>query len=111
MTDFALLKKESEGYTNSKLVQGFVGSGPHVAEGSPLRNAARIQVPVLTFHGDMDMNVGIAHSEKMESALRKSGRKVELIRYKNLDHQIDDSNARTDMLNRIGVALEAAIGH
>ena len=110
VTDLALLKKESEGYTNAKLVQAFVGSGPHVAEGSPLRNVAKIQVPVLMFHGDMDINVGISHSEKMESALRNAGRKVEFIRYRDLDHQIDDSNARADMLNRIGMALEAAIG-
>ena len=111
VTDLALLKKESEGYTNAKLVQDFVGSGPHVAEGSPLRNVGKIQVPVLMFHGDMDINVGITHSEKMESALRNAGKKVEFIRYKELDHQLDDSNVRADMLNRIGVALEAAIGH
>ncbi len=110
VTDMALLKKESEGYTNAKLVQAFVGSGPHVAAGSPLRNVANIQVPVLLFHGDMDINVGIAHSEKMEAALRSDGRKVEFVRYKDLDHQIDDSNARADMLNRIGMALETAIG-
>ncbi len=110
VTDMALLKKESEGYTNAKLVQDFIGSGPHVAEGSPLRNVDKIQVPVLMFHGDMDINVGISHSEKMEAALRNAGRKVEFIRYKDLDHQIDDSNARADMLNRIGIALEAAIG-
>ena len=111
VTDLALLKKEAEGYTNAKLVQDFVGSGPHVAEGSPLRNVAKIQAPVLMFHGDMDINVGIAHSEKMEAALRNAGQQVEFIRYKDLDHQIDDSNARADMLNRIGIALEAAIGH
>ena len=110
VTDFALLKKEAEEYTNSKLVQAMVGSGPHITEGSPLRNVAKIQVPVLMFHGDMDINVGISHSEKMESALRGAGRKVEFIRYKGLDHQLDDSNARTDMLNRIGIALDAAIG-
>ncbi len=110
VTDMALLKKESEGYTNAKLVQAFVGSGPHVTEGSPLRNVAKIQVPVLLFHGDMDLNVGIAQSEKMDAALRGAGRKVEFIRYKDLDHQLDDSNARADMLNRIGTALEAAIG-
>ena len=111
VTDLALLKKESEGYTNSKLVHDFVGSGPHVAEGSPLRNVAKIQAPVLLFHGDLDINVGIAHSEKMDSALKSAGRKVEFIRYKDLDHQIDDSNARADMLNRIGIALDSAIGH
>ena len=46
----------------------------------------------------------------MESALKRAGKKVEFVKYEGLDHQLDDSNARGDMLNRIGIALEAAIG-
>ena len=111
VTDLNMLKKENEGYTNGKIVSQFIGTGPHLIEGSPLRNVSRIKVPVLLFHGDYDINVGIAQSEKMESALRGAGSKVEFIRYPGLDHQLDDSNARADMLNRIGIALDAAIGH
>ncbi|MEP7317025.1 MAG: S9 family peptidase [Sphingomicrobium sp.] len=110
VTDLNMLKKENEGYTTGHIVNAFIGSGPHLVEGSPLRNVSKIKVPVLMFHGDYDINVGIAQSEKMESALRNAGSKVEFVRYPGLDHQLDDSSARADMLNRIGMALEAAIG-
>ena len=72
---------------------------------------SKIKIPVLMFHGDYDINVGIEQSEKMESALRNAGAKVDFIRYPGLDHQLEDSNARADMLNRIGLALDTAIGH
>ncbi len=110
VTDFDLVKKEAEGFTNVALVRELVGSGPHVAEGSPLRHVNRIQVPVLLFHGDYDLNVGIQQSEKMADALRRAGKKVEMVKYEGLDHSLDDSNARADMLNRMGAALEGAIG-
>ena len=110
VTDLVMLKKENEKYTSGKIVSAFIGSGPHLIEGSPLRNVSKIKVPVLLFHGDYDINVGIAQSEKMADALRGSGAKVEFIRYDGLDHQLDDSNARADMLNRIGLALDSAIG-
>lgn len=110
VTDFDLVKKEAENFTNVAIVRELVGTGPHVAEGSPLRHVERIQVPVLLFHGDYDLNVGVQQSEKMESALKRAGKKVEFVKYEGLDHQLDDSNARGDMLNRIGIALEAAIG-
>ena len=110
VTDFDLVKKEAENFTNVAIVREMVGSGPHVAEGSPLRHVDRIQVPVLLFHGDYDLNVGILQSEKMEEAMKRAGKKVELVKYEGLDHQLDDSNARGDMLNRIGNALQAAIG-
>ncbi len=53
----------------------------------------------------------IFQSQKMDAALRSAGKKVEFVKYDGLDHQLDDSNARADMLNRIGAALDAAIGH
>lgn len=111
VTDLALLKTEAENFTNYQLVKDFVGSGPHVVEGSPLRQVSRIKVPVLLFHGDMDINVDIEHSEKMAAALRNAGDPVEFVRFKGLDHQLDDSNARIQMLTRIGEFLDTAIGH
>lgn len=111
VTDMGLLKKENEGYTSSKLVNASIGTGPHLVEGSPMRHAERIKVPVLLFHGDYDINVGIAHSEKMADALKRAGTRVEFIRYDGLDHNLDDSSARADMLNRIGAALQGAIGN
>jgi dipeptidyl aminopeptidase/acylaminoacyl peptidase len=111
VTDLGLLKRESEGFTNSELVRDFVGSGANARNGSPLRNAAAIKAPVLLVHGDLDTNVGIDHSLKMESALTAGGKTVTLLRYKGLDHQLEDSAARTEMLTRIGELLERTIGH
>jgi dipeptidyl aminopeptidase/acylaminoacyl peptidase len=111
VTDLSLLKTEAEHFTNYELVKDFVGSGPHVVEGSPLRQASRIKVPVLLFHGDMDQNVAIEQSEKMAGTLRDIGNRVDFVRFKGLDHQLDDSNARIEMLTRIGEFLDSAIGH
>jgi dipeptidyl aminopeptidase/acylaminoacyl peptidase len=111
VTDLSLLKSDAQDFADRRLIRTFVGSGPHIVEGSPLRHASEIKVPVLMFHGDMDQNVSIAHSDKMAAALRKAGGQVELIRFKGLDHQLDDSEARTQMLTKIGNFLDAAIGH
>lgn len=111
VTDLALLKRESTGFTNSDLVKDFVGSGSNIRSGSPVRNAATIKVPVLLVHGDLDSNVGIEHSNRMERALSALGKPVTLLRYKGLDHQLEDSAARVEFLTRIGQSLETAIGH
>lgn len=107
VTDLSLLKQDSRNFINSKMVSEYVGSGDHIAAGSPLRNAAKIQVPVLLVHGDLDANVSITHSEKMAAALRQA----EFIRYKGLDHYLEDSNARIEMLTKIGQLLDRTIGH
>ena len=111
VTDLALLKSQSESYTNSDLVKEFVGSGDHIRLGSPLRNAVAIKAPVLLVHGDLDINVGIAHSLQMESALKANGTPVELLRYPQLDHQLVDSNARIQMLTKMGELLGRTIGN
>lgn len=110
VTDLGLLKSDAANYTSGRMVAQFVGAGPHIVQGSPLRQAALIKAPVLLAHGDMDLNVTIDHSLKMESALRSGGTSVELLRFKGLDHQIDDSAARRQMLVKIGQLLERSIG-
>jgi dipeptidyl aminopeptidase/acylaminoacyl peptidase len=111
VTDLQLLKQDSANFTSARMIEEFVGSGPHVVEGSPLRHAEKIQAPVLLAHGDMDRNVRFWHSQKMASALESDGKKVEFLQYKGLDHQLADSTARTDLLTHIGALLESTIGH
>jgi dienelactone hydrolase len=111
VTDLAMLKKEAAEYTNRRVVADFIGSGPYLVDGSPLRHAAEIKVPVLLVHGDLDMNVRVAESDKMDAALSAAGTPVEFLRFKGLDHQLEDSAARTEMLAKIGELLERTIGH
>lgn len=110
VTDLAQLKLDSRNFTNSRLRDRQIGSGPHVAEGSPIKNVAAIQAPVLLVHGDMDANVRYAHSQRMDSALRAAGKSSELLSLKGLDHYLDDGTARTQMLTRIGLLLDRTIG-
>lgn len=111
VTDLALLKTQAEGFTNWKLVAQQVGSGPNLDAGSPVRHADAIKAPVLLVHGDMDGTVDILQSQRMLSALQSRGKKAELLSFAGLNHQLDDSNARTQMLTRIGDFFDAAIGH
>ena len=110
VTDLDLLRTEATGYTNYRQIAAMVGTGDLVRSGSPARNAARFKAPVLIFHADKDQNVDIAQSRAMVAALKKAGAKVEFVEYKNLDHQIDDSVAREDMLTKSAAFLKAATG-
>ncbi|HET8535194.1 MAG TPA: S9 family peptidase, partial [Sphingomicrobium sp.] len=110
VTDLELLKQDSANFTSARMVEDFVGSGPHIVEGSPLRHAEKIEAPVLLAHGDMDRNVRFWHSQKMADALQDAGKKVEFLQYKGLNHQLDDSTARTDLLTHIGALLDRTIG-
>ncbi|MCL6697850.1 S9 family peptidase [Sphingomonas sp. NSE70-1] len=112
VTDLSLLRRESDDYINGKVARDFIGSDSvNLRQGSPLQNASRIKAPVLLVHGDLDLNVRIAHSTKMADALQKAGTPVELVRYQELEHQLDDSNARAEMLMKIGQLLDRTIGN
>lgn len=111
VTDLGLLKDDAKGYTSAKIVEDFVGDGPHIEQGSPLRHADRIQVPVLLVHGDLDANVAFRHSQRMADALKGAGKQVEFLQYKGLDHQLRDSSVRAELLTHMGELLERTIGH
>nr|WP_277923318.1 S9 family peptidase [Sphingomonas sp. CARO-RG-8B-R24-01] len=110
VTDLDTLRHEHDDFQDYYLVDAFIGKGPHVREGSPAQNAAKITAPVLMFHGDMDQNVGISESRMMASRLRSAGKSVELIEFKGLSHQLDDSEARTAMLDRSDLFLREKMG-
>ncbi len=110
VTDLSLFRREAAFFTNERLVDAFIGDGPHLIEGSPIRNIASINVPILLVHGEKDADVSIAHSERMYGELRAAGKSAELIKLDGLDHAIADSGARVRTLTRIGEFLESAIG-
>ncbi|PZU11820.1 alpha/beta fold hydrolase [Sphingomonas sp.] len=110
VTDLFMARDESAGFTNTEVVRDYIGRGPHLSEGSPHLHADRFQSPVLMFHGDKDMNVAVAQSIAMDGALREKGKSSELVRYPELDHQLDDSSARIDMLTRADRFLHASLG-
>jgi dienelactone hydrolase len=109
VTDLQQAKDDLLGYDIGRNAAEYIGSGPHVVEGSPLQNVRSIAAPVLLIHGDRDLNVNVIHSRRMDAALRGAGKSSELIVLPGLEHDLDDSAARTRMLQRIGEFLAAAL--
>lgn len=105
VTDLEKLKEDRRGWQDYQIVSKFIGSGPHVEAGSPARHADAFIAPVLMFHGTMDRNVPVHQSELMNNRLKDAGKQSDLVIYDRLDHYIEDSDARADMLERIGKFL------
>jgi acetyl esterase/lipase len=110
VTDLPELKEEHRQWSDFLVVSREIGDGPHVREGSPAQNAAKIKVPVLLFHGEMDRNVPIRQSKEMADRLAAAGVPHELITWPDLDHQLDDSAARAEMLRKSDAFLRKTMG-
>jgi len=109
VTDLATLRDESVNFTNHAIVRAFIGAGPHILQGSPAQNAGRITAPVLMFHGAHDQNVGIGESRLMASRLKAAGRSSELVEFPRLDHYLEDSAVRAQMLDKMDGFLRTAL--
>ncbi len=110
VTDLPELKEEHRQWTDFLVVSREIGEGPHVREGSPALNAAKIKVPVLLFHGEMDRNVLIRQSREMNDRLASAGVPHELVTWPDLDHYLEDSAARAEMLRKSDAFLRRSMG-
>ena len=68
---------------------------------SPLKQAAKASCPIMIIHGEDDTVVPVYQSREMESALKASGKPVELFTYKGQDHWETIESARIDMIRRV----------
>jgi dienelactone hydrolase len=110
VTDLQQVKDDFRGFTSARNIAEYIGTGPHITEGSPLPNAARISAPVLMFHGDRDLNVRVGHSRRMDRALRDARKQSELVVFPNLEHDLASGDARRQMLDRIRTFLASHVG-
>jgi dienelactone hydrolase len=110
VTDLAALKQDSRWWSNYNLVSDFIGTGPHVREGSPAQNAVRIKAPVLMFHGTLDRNVDIEQARIMDSKLQAVGVPHQLVVFDGLDHYLEDSAARARLLRDSDAFLRKSMG-
>jgi dipeptidyl aminopeptidase/acylaminoacyl peptidase len=110
VTDLPELKEEHRQWSDFLVVTREIGEGPYVREGSPALNASKIKVPVLLFHGELDRNVLIRQSREMNDRLASAGVPHELVTWPDLDHQLDDSAARAQMLRKSDAFLRKAMG-
>jgi dipeptidyl aminopeptidase/acylaminoacyl peptidase len=110
VTDLNEFKNEVGDWSDYDVVRQVIGEGPQLHAGSPAQNAGRIKVPVLLFHGALDRNVPIAQSERMARSLEKADVPHELVTWDSLDHSLEDSSARTEMLRKSDEFLRRAFG-
>ncbi|HTC43866.1 MAG TPA: S9 family peptidase [Steroidobacteraceae bacterium] len=110
VTDLAALKEERRGFSDFRLVSDFIGGGTQMTEGSPINHANKFKQPVLIFHGTADRNVNVEESRRMADALKSAHASCELITFEDRDHQLEDSEVRTDMLRRSDAFLRHAFG-
>jgi dipeptidyl aminopeptidase/acylaminoacyl peptidase len=110
VTDFRMTMEESR-YTSAAVIErARIGSGTHLLEGSPLQNVTAIKAPVLMFHGDQDVHVRLRQSRVMHDRLKAAGKRSELVEFKGLAHQLDDSSARSELLRKSDAFLRRAMG-
>ena len=110
VTDLEDLKAQYRDSGDFIFEKQFIGQGPLVREGSPAQNADKIKVPVLMFHGTFDRNVWISQSEEMKRHLESAHVPVQLVTWDKLDHQLEDSEARGQMLRQSDAFLQKAFG-
>ncbi|MFM9977622.1 MAG: alpha/beta hydrolase family protein [Sphingomonadaceae bacterium] len=110
VSDLASLKVQARDQYNYRAEQEFIGAGPHIVAGSPAQQAAKMIAPVLLFHGDYDQNVAIAQSRLMQDKLRAAGKRVEFVEFPGLAHGLNDSVARTTLLERSETFLRGVMG-
>ncbi len=108
ITDFGTLLDKARYSNRFYVMKDYVGSGPHLVEGSPARNAERIKAPVLMFQGTLDGNVSQQQPKLMDQKLKAAGNSSQLVLFDGLDQRLDDEAARTTILQRSGDFLEAA---
>lgn len=110
VTDLNYVVQDARDYTNFNVVRDFIGDGPHVEAGSPRRHADKFAAPVALFHGTLDLNVDVRHSQGMEKALKSAGKPVLYREYPDLQHDLGDSSVRAKMLQEIGQFLDESLG-
>ncbi|MEO1729697.1 MAG: S9 family peptidase [Pseudomonadota bacterium] len=110
VTDLEYLRETARRYTSFRLRDEQLGKGPHIAAGSPRRHAENFVAPVALFHGDLDLNVDVRHSREMAEALEEAGKQVTYTEFKDLQHDLDDSLVRAEMLEAIDTFFGDAIG-
>ncbi len=106
VTDLDLLIEENRPYTSFVATRRMIGTGDHVAAGSPAKHADRFAAPVLLVHGTMDLNTRVGQSRLMKSRLEDAGKQVDYLEFDGLDHYIVHAQARAIMLRRLGGFFE-----
>ncbi len=74
-------------------------------DASPIRHVDAIKAPVLLIHGRDDTVVSITQSRVMADAMRKAGKRVQVVELDGEDHWLSRARTRAEMLGAIEAFL------
>jgi len=111
ISDLGRLLSFQSNYVNSSIAREQIGTERDaLRDNSPRRLVEGVRIPVLMFHGTLDVQAPVSQSRLMSAALARAGKPHELVEYENESHQMDHGGNRTDMLKRIETFLAAHLG-
>ncbi len=87
---------------------GKTGTDPD--EVSPTHHADKIAIPILIAHGEEDYNVPVEQTRTMEAAMKKAGKPVEVVYYKDENNFLSLASTRKDFFSRLEAFLGRNIG-
>lgn len=89
VSDLALIKQGI--LTSSRWGREF--QEPTIDGLSPIKNADKVSIPILLYHGDRDRTVLLTHSERFAAALKSAGKDVTFVKIPDLSHSSGDTPA------------------
>lgn len=110
VTDLERLRQDAVQFADYTLESKFIGTGPHIREGSPAQNVDGFKAPVLIFHGSYDQNVAVGQSRLMVDKLKGKGKSVTYVEFPELNHQLPSPAARKRLLTDSDQFLRRAFG-
>ena len=111
VSDLTQLEVEGRMFTNSAIDKEQIGTDRNkLNEGSPVRHARDVTIPVLLVHGTHDAQVYVGQSKEMASALKSAGKSHELLLLKGESHQISGEAERATLLETLERFLKTNLG-
>ena len=110
-TDLEMLKTHASAFGDKATRQEQVGSDPEkIRRDSPLRNTAKINIPVLLVHGVKDWRVQYDHSKELAKVLDRAKKPNELLLIKGATHDLERKSDRLALLKKVEAFLAQNMG-
>jgi len=81
-----------------------------LAENSPVKMAAKLNVPLFLAHGEADQRVHFDQFRRMKSALKKSPAKVTYMEFEDEDHFLSSQRNRQEFFTGLDEFLKSSVG-
>lgn len=111
VSDLADLRTRWYNFQFGRLSTARLPKGDALSPNSPIENVAKMRLPLLLVHGDVDRSVMIEQSRNLAQALDAAGVEHQYIEQRNGDHFFSLQSHRLEYLNALDHFLEKHLGN